>query len=232
MKIQKLEQSGFIIETEKGFRIAIDIGNKTSPEKLSGVKPVDIFLVSHVHGDHFDPTNIKMLSPKQVFLSEVCYDLLFGEPLIASSISGFHARTPDNKIPFNAFGVVMKNGFEFNSENINFRAFHVDHGPHLSVPLEDNFGFLIEVDGEQIYFAGDMYSPSGVDVSEFSPDYALLPVGGYYTFGPQEAFQFAKSFKSIGKIIPMHYEKNDHIDPVRKDEFVKLAEKDFDIEVM
>jgi|GEM_PF-716774 len=230
MKIQKFEQSGFIFETEKGFRIALDIGNKTSPEKLSGIKPVDIFLVSHIHGDHFDMTNIKMFSSKRVFLPEACFDLLFNNKTfgpIGASISVY-----DIRIPLRAFGVVMKNGFELNSEDVNFKAFHVDHGPNVSVPLQDNFGFLIEVDGKTIYFAGDMYKPSGIDVSELSVDYALLPVGGHYTFGPEEALSFAKTFKSIGKIIPMHYEKNDHIDPVRKDEFVKLAEKDFDIEVM
>lgn len=229
MKIQKFEQSGFIIETEKGFRTAIDIGNKTSPEKLSGVKPVDIFLVSHVHGDHFDMTNIKMLAPKQIFLSKVCYDLLFNNPIArkGEGISVYNTR-----IPFQSFGLVMKDGAEFEFDEVEIKAFHVDHGPHLSVPLEDNFGFLIEVDGKTVYFAGDMYNPSGISVTELSVDYALLPVGGYYTFGPEEAFSFAKTFKSIGKIIPMHYEKNDHIDPARKDEFVKLAEKDFDIEVM
>jgi L-ascorbate metabolism protein UlaG (beta-lactamase superfamily) len=230
MKIQKFEQSGFIIESQSGFRIAIDIGNKTPLEKLSGVKPVDIFLVSHVHGDHFDINNIKILAPKQVFLSEVCYDLLFNNKTFAPT--GALISVHNTRIPFRAFGVIMKNGFELNAEDDNFKAFHVDHGPNVSVPLEDNFGFLIEVDGKQIYFAGDMYNPSGIDVSELSPDYALLPVGGHYTFGPQEAYEFAKTFKSIGKIIPMHYEKNDHIDPVKKDEFFEIAKNNFDIEVM
>lgn len=229
MKIQKFEQSGFIIESESGFRIALDIGNKTSLEKLSGVKPVDVFLVSHVHGDHFDMTNIKMLQPKQVFLPEICYDLLFNNKPLSV---GIPASVFERRIPFHAFGIIMQNGFEFNSEDLNFKAFHVDHGPNVFVPLKDNFGFLIEVDGKTIYFAGDMYNPSGISVSELSPDYALLPVGGHYTFGPQEAFQFAKTFKKIGKVIPMHYEKNAHIDPVRKDEFVELAKNDFDIEVM
>ena len=230
MKIQKFEQSGFIIESQSGFRIAIDIGNKTPLEKLSGVKPVDIFLVSHVHGDHFDINNIKILAPKQVFLSKVCYDLLFSKTITLARGGGLSVQ--NQRIPFYGFGVVMKNGAEFQFDNVNFKAFHVDHGPNVSVPLEDNFGFLIEVDGKQIYFAGDMYNPSGIDVSELSPDYALLPVGGHYTFGPQEAYEFAKTFKSIGKIIPMHYEKNDHIDPVKKDEFFEIAKNNFDIEVM
>lgn len=228
MKIQKFEQSGFIIESESGFRIALDIGSKTSPETLSGIKPVDVFLVSHIHGDHFDPTNIKTLLPKQVFLAEDCYRILFYNPGIIPRGS----MTNPPKIPFSAFGIIMQNGFEFNSPDFSFKAFHVDHGPNVSAPLQDNFGFLIEIDGKQIYFAGDMYNPSGIDVSELSPDYALLPVGGHYTFGPEEAFEFAKTFKSIGTLVPMHYEQSGFIDPIRKDEFVTLAGKYFTIETL
>ncbi|MGI9118022.1 MAG: MBL fold metallo-hydrolase, partial [Minisyncoccia bacterium] len=107
--------------------------------------------------------------------------------------------------------------------------FNVDHGPNVSVPLAENFGLLIHVDGQSIYFAGDMYNPSGIDVTGLSVDYALLPVGGHYTFGPNEAFEFAKTFKSISKIIPMHYEQNNFVSPVRKDEFINFAKYIFEI---
>ena len=43
MNLTKYEQSGFILETKKGFRLAFDIGNKTPIEKLDGVKSVDAF---------------------------------------------------------------------------------------------------------------------------------------------------------------------------------------------
>jgi len=63
MKLTKFEQSGFILETEKGFRLAFDIGNKTPIEKLNGVT-VDAMLVSHIHGDHFSLEQIKKLTPQ------------------------------------------------------------------------------------------------------------------------------------------------------------------------
>ena len=58
MKLTKFEQSGFVLETDTGFKLAIDIGNKTSLEKLEHVS-CDAVLVSHVHGDHFSIEQIK-----------------------------------------------------------------------------------------------------------------------------------------------------------------------------
>jgi len=66
MKLTKFEQSGFILETEKGFRLAFDIGNKTPVEKLAGIS-VDAMLVSHIHGDHFSYWTI-VLFQKNSFL--------------------------------------------------------------------------------------------------------------------------------------------------------------------
>ena len=52
MKIQKLEQSGFIIETDAGYKLGIDIG-AFSPAENVHEHMVDAMLSSHLHGDHF-----------------------------------------------------------------------------------------------------------------------------------------------------------------------------------
>jgi len=83
MNLTKFEQSGFILETKKGFRLAFDIGNKTPIDKLDTVKPVDAFLVSHIHGDHFYLENIKKLSPKNLYLSHECLEVIGEENLSA-----------------------------------------------------------------------------------------------------------------------------------------------------
>lgn len=209
MKITKFEQSGFIIESDNGYKIAIDIGNKTPLEKLIGVS-CDVMIISHIHGDHFHLESIRALAPKRVFLNAECMETLGEESL-----------------KFEVLKVEV--GYLLVMGEFNVTFFNVDHGPNVSAPLAENFGLLIKVDGQSIYFAGDMYSPSGIDVAELEVDYALLPVGGHYTFGPREAFDFAKQFKKIGQIIPMHYEKNNFIDPVRYEEFKELAEREFSI---
>jgi L-ascorbate metabolism protein UlaG (beta-lactamase superfamily) len=209
MKIKKFEQSGFIIESDNGFKLALDIGTYTPLEKLEGVS-CDAMLVSHIHGDHFSVNHIRKLAPKKLYLNNECMELL-GEESILSEI------------------IQVKTGEIITIEDFQVSFFNVDHGPNISAPLEENFGFLIKVDGQNIYFGGDIFYPSGIDVTNLEVDYALLPVGGHYTFGPQEAISFANQFKRIGEIIPMHYQKNNFIDPIRYKEFVELAKDTFKI---
>ncbi len=157
-------------------------------------------LVSHIHGDHFSLEQIKALSPKKLYLNQECMETL-GEETLSAEI------------------VQVKAGDETMIDSIKVQFFNVDHGPNVSAPLKENFGFLIIADNKTVYFAGDMFYESGVDVSNLEVDIALLPVGTFYTFGPQEAFDFAKKFKRIGKVTPMHYEKI----PETREQFIKLV---------
>lgn len=210
MKITKFEQSGFIIESDSGFKLGIDIGVYTPLEKLADIS-CDTFIASHIHGDHFNIDRIKAMSPKKVFLNAECIETL-GEESLPFEIITAHV------------------GDEVSIEDFKVTFFNVDHGPNVSAPLAENFGVLItHTDGKAIYFAGDMFYPSGIDVANLEIDYALLPVGGHYTFGPQEALDFAKKFKKIGQIIPMHYEKNNFVYLERYNEFVELAKNSFNI---
>ncbi|MSR71704.1 MAG: MBL fold metallo-hydrolase [Candidatus Taylorbacteria bacterium] len=199
MKLTKFEQSGFILETDKGYKLAIDIGSYTPVEKLNGISP-DTMVISHIHGDHFSVEQIKKLSPKKLYINRECIEAL-GEETLSSEIT-------ETKI-----------GDSIDIEGVKVQFFDVDHGPNVKVRPKENFGFLIEADGKKIYFAGDMFYPSGMDVSNLEVDIALIPVGTFYTFGPKEALTFVKQFKRIGKVTPMHYEKT----PETREEFIKLA---------
>ena len=75
MKIIKFEQSGVIFETQKGSRLAIDIGSYTPVEKLEGAR-VDAMIVSHIHPDHFSLEQIKKLSPENYILEMKAKKLL------------------------------------------------------------------------------------------------------------------------------------------------------------
>ena len=206
MKLTKFEQSGFLLETSSGFRLGWDIGNKTPIEKLNGLEGIDAFIVSHIHGDHFSPEQINKLAPKKLFLNSECVKSEAGKDVKPEVI-------------------IVKIGEEIEFDGIKVKFFEVDHGPNVNHPKE-NMAFLIEAEGETIYFAGDIFNPSGILVDNLEVDIALIPVGTYYTFGPQEAFDFVKIFKKIGKIIPMHYEKT----PETPQQFKKLASGDFIIE--
>jgi len=198
MKITQFEQSGFVVETESGFRLVGDIGHYMPLENLGAVAP-DAMLVSHIHADHFSLERIKALAPKKIYLNKECIELL-GEEKLVSEI------------------VEVKVGDVIDIEGIKVQFFDVDHGPNVKVRPKENFGFLIECDGEKIYFAGDMFYPSGIDVSNLEVDVAMIPVGDFYTFGPAEATSFVKQFKKIGTVLPMHYHKT----PETREEFLKL----------
>lgn len=206
MNIKKFEQSGFIFETSAGFKLAVDIGAYTPLEKLEGISP-DAMLVSHIHGDHFTIPQIKKLSPKKLYLNDECIEAI-GEQTLSSEITQ------------------VKIGDNIDINGIKVQFFEVNHGPNVTMKPKENFGFLIEMDGNKIYFGGDIFYPSGLDVKDLEVDYALLPVGGFYTFDPEKAFEFAKQFKKIGKIIPMHYENA----PETKNQFISLAKEAFIVE--
>ena len=199
MKITKYEQSGFIIERDNGYKIAIDIGSYTPTDKLNGII-IDLMLVSHIHGDHFSIEHLKRLSPKKVYLNEECIDAI-GEQ------------------DFNFKPILVSVGDHIEVDGIKVVFFDVDHGPNVKIRPKENFGFLIEIDGKKIYFAGDMFNQSGIDVSNLAVDVVLIPIGTFYTFGPKEAVDFAKKFRKIEKIIPMHYQKT----PETRSVFVDLA---------
>lgn len=199
MKINQLEQSGLIIEADNGYKLAIDVGSYTPIEKLVSTS-VDAMIASHIHGDHFSPSHIKKLSPKKVYLNQECIDA-FGQ----------------EKLPFGIIKVKIGDSIETSGMRVTF--FDVDHGPNVKLRPKENFGLLIEADGKKVYFAGDMFYPSGIDVKSLEVDIAFIPVGTFYTFGPHEALEFAKQFKRIRKVTPMHYVK----EPKTREEFIKLA---------
>jgi L-ascorbate metabolism protein UlaG (beta-lactamase superfamily) len=207
MKITKFEQSGVIIETDRGYKLAIDIGCYTPLEKLVDIK-ADSMLVSHIHGDHFSVEHIKKISPINLYINEECINAL-GQKSFSSEIKQ------------------VKVGDNIDEGNFSVQFFDVDHGPNIKLRPKENFGFLINIDNKKIYFAGDMFSPSGIDVSGLEVDFALIPVGTFYTFGPSEALSFVKKFKRIGEVIPMHYENN----PETKEEFRKLIDNIYSIKV-
>ena len=188
MRITQLEQSGVLITTAKGTTIAIDIAAMTPLQKIIG-KSVDLMLVSHIHGDHFSPEHIATLAPKALYLGAEC----------AAAVADVR--------DFVSIERIIGTGEVIHHDDVRIEVFSVDHGPNVTSPLAENFGFLITAGADSLYFAGDMYYPSGLDVSRLDVDVALLPVGTFYTFGPEEAVSFAQSFKRLGCVIPMHYEK-------------------------
>lgn len=67
-------------------------------------------------------------------------------------------------------------------------------------------GFLITMGGKKIYFAGDTaYYGDMALLREEKVSAALLPIGDYFTMGPEDAARAAKAI-SAEITVPMHYD--------------------------
>ena len=67
-------------------------------------------------------------------------------------------------------------------------------------------GIVLDVDGVRIYHAGDTSLTSEMNLIRevYKPQVALLPIGGHYTMGVDEA-AIASKMLGVEKVIPIHY---------------------------
>ncbi len=71
-------------------------------------------------------------------------------------------------------------------------------------------GWILRFPGSDlsVYHAGDtgMFSEMELINELYKPQYIILPIGGIFTMGPEEAaFTVKKFFKNAHTVIPMHY---------------------------
>jgi len=157
------------------------------PWKIHGRPPAaDIVLVSHDHHDHCSPDDVdKLRDPSTVVLA----------PQAAASKLGV-ARVMAAGDTARVRGVTIQAVPAYNTNK--FRApgqlFHPKTAGHL--------GWLVEVDGFRIYFAGDTdFIP---EMKHILCDVALLPISGTYVMTIPEAVKAAEEF-CPRVVVPMHY---------------------------
>jgi L-ascorbate metabolism protein UlaG (beta-lactamase superfamily) len=147
----------------------------------------DIVLVSHEHGDHCSPPDVKRVSDAhtvivtdQTAASKLRGDvraLRHGDTLVVGQVT-VEAVPAYNVSKFRSPGVL----------------FHPKSGLHN--------GYVVGVSGERIYFAGDTdHIP---EMAGIRCDIALLPVSGTYVMTAQEAAEAAKVI-APQIAVPMHY---------------------------
>lgn len=67
-------------------------------------------------------------------------------------------------------------------------------------------GIILNINGVKIYHAGDTALSAEMKLIKevYKPQIALLPIGGYFTMGVEEAV-IAAQILGVSKVIPMHY---------------------------
>ena len=179
MKIELLRQSAFVITSQAGESIAVDLGSEVSQEAPARLKPTAA-LVSHLHPDHFHRPHLDALGAP-----------VYGPPDVVAQLEG--ATFPVH---------VVRPGDRLCLAGMEVEAFAADHGPNISAMI-DNLGFTFREAGKSILFLGDMAVETVVPGGPW--DLVLIPVGCSKVFTPQEAATFLATLDHTGLVIPIHY---------------------------
>lgn len=178
--ISWIGQSGFIFDSDK-TRVIIDPFNVPNIKKKA-----DILLITHPHPDHYSPKDIQNVVSKntRIIYSGNCDGIeKFGKAIIAKP--GYFEEFGDIKIS-------AIPAYNTNAERLRYH------------PKSNEWvGYVIDVGGIKIYHAGDTDKIDEMERLE-NIDIAMIPAGGTYTMGIDEAIQAAKSIDAR-HIMPMHY---------------------------
>ncbi|HET9781225.1 MAG TPA: metal-dependent hydrolase [Candidatus Dormibacteraeota bacterium] len=183
----------------KGKEVLIDpwvMNNPAAPETLKTVDRCDLMLITHGHFDHIhDALEIaRRTKPTIVCIAET------GGWLQSKGISG------DSLIASNKGGTIDVDG-------IKVTLVHAEHSCGITdddgstVYGGEACGLVIEFEnGFTVYFAGDtdVFGDMKLIAELNSLDAAFLPIGGFYTMGPERA---AKAVELLGvkTVVPMHF---------------------------
>jgi L-ascorbate metabolism protein UlaG (beta-lactamase superfamily) len=188
-----LGHASFRLDTDGGKRIYVDpfFDGPTFPADEKNPERADVVFVTHAHGDHIGSaaaihgqTGCKVLGMVEL-----------GGWLTKNGVA------EDAMIAFNKGGTVEVDGVRFTLVN----AFHSGSLPDGSYGGEPA-GVVIRFDGKSVYFAGDtcVFGDMQLIARLYKPDVAVLPIGDFYTMGPEEA---ALALELLGhpRCVPCHW---------------------------
>lgn len=210
-ELQWFGHAAFKITTPGGKVILLDpfiTKNPKTPQALKDLKKlgkVDLILVTHGHGDHVgDTAAIAELTGARVGMNA---DM--GHTFASLG------WVPDKQLlRFNKGGSVSPLGSGINITMV--RAEHSSEIRHVDPatqkitmhPGGEPCGYIIELEnGFKIYHAGDtgVFGDMKFIGEYYTPDLALIPIGGHFTMDPAHAAYAVRNFLKTKTIIPMHY---------------------------
>jgi len=147
----------------------------------------DLTLISHAHADHLGD------SPGR-----------FSTTIAIHELSGYLKSLGVKTIGMNIGGSVKYDGITIRMVPA-LHSSSIRQNDGTSIYMGEPCGFIVEMDGHVIYFAGDtgLFAEMKWMKKLFHPDVAILPAGGRYTMGPEECM-IAAGWIGAGIVIPMH----------------------------
>jgi L-ascorbate metabolism protein UlaG (beta-lactamase superfamily) len=183
------------MDTGDGKRIYIDPflqGNPSTPDSEKTPERCDIIAVTHAHGDHCaDVADISKKFPDAEIVAMV--EL---KPWLGSQGANVGDLPGINK-----GGTQEIDGIKFTLTD----ARHSSGAPDGSYG-GSAAGLVIRTGGKSVYFAGDtcVFGDMALIARLYKPDVAVLPIGDWFTMGPEEA---AVALELLGepRCVPCHY---------------------------
>ena len=213
-ELQWLGQAGFRIKTPGGKTIVIDpwiTGGPKAPAAyktdLGALGKIDLLLVTHAHVDHLGDAPA---------LAKLNNTMLYGPA--------------DMVTPLITLGIIPANlGYRFNKSGtiepqpgIKVTPVKAEHssllvwnnpatGKNESHPAGEPVGYIIELEnGFKIWHMGDtgLFGDMKFISEYYKPDVVLMPIGGNFTMGPEDAAFAANTWIKPKNVIAMHYNSN------------------------
>jgi L-ascorbate metabolism protein UlaG (beta-lactamase superfamily) len=190
-----LGHASFRLDTPGGKRVYVDpwFDNPKCPDSEKEPERCDVIAVTHGHSDHVG--SVVELSKKFGPLPIVAMVELKGW------LQGQGAQTDEMPGP-NKGGTVEAEGIKFTLTNA-FHSSSSDDGAYLG----EAAGLVVGLeDGTTIYFAGDtcVFGDMQLIGRIYSPEVAVLPIGGHFTMDPREA-AVACELLGARRVVPSHY---------------------------
>ncbi len=201
LRITRLGHGGILYRSPQDAWVWVDrwTGAPNYADDFRTAERVSVVAPTHCHFDH---------------VGDDCADLVElagvegAAPIGSHEMSVYLAGRGIESIGMNKGGTVEAAG-------IQFSMVHADHSGGATLTSGDGqvtrdlgcWGWVIEFeDGTTVYHSGDtdLFSDMSLVHRRFSPEIAVLPIGGHYTMGPRSA---ALALELIGAstVIPVHY---------------------------
>jgi L-ascorbate metabolism protein UlaG (beta-lactamase superfamily) len=171
-----LRHASVLLEGSK--RVYID------PWEIKSASLADLVLITHDHYDHLSVTDLKAVCGAA---TEICVpEGAVGK--LAGVKGKVHGVRPGQELTVATLRVEVKAAYNIGKK------FHPQEAR--------NVGYVVTLDGERIYHAGD--TDRIPEMKGIAPDVALLPVGGTYTMTADEAAKAVVDLQAK-RAIPIHF---------------------------
>jgi L-ascorbate metabolism protein UlaG (beta-lactamase superfamily) len=207
-----LGQSAMRITSPGGKVIMVDpwiLGNPKTPpawKNLDAIGKLDLILVTHAHGDHY--TDAPALARK----NNVPF---WGPAGLNQTVITLGILPANLSQRFGKGGTIEP----FGPNGVKVTATHAEHSSELlyknpatgkdeTWPGGEPVGFIIQMEnGFRIYHMGDtaLFGDMKFIGEYYKPDVVLIPIGGHFGMGPQDAAFAVREWLKPKYAIPMHY---------------------------